>query len=381
MKKFLCFFLALALLSASGCRDDRKPVDQLSLVSFLSFGPAREPGNKYRVHIIRPLFEPTREKDAFITHSEGTGLFDALETIQRREIKLLVFGKVRTVSINEQLAVDGINPILRQLDNIADFSVRAYIIVNQGETEDIEAVNLAENRRTGFAVADTIQTARDKQLVPLRNFTDTMKLLASPYQELTLPLGAFDLAENEFGVGGTAVFRRDRMVGKLTQHETMIYSLLAETVNILSIVIPPAEIGNSDFIQLAFTVRHLRRDVRVHLEGNRPVLTVRLRPTVDLKDYVEKELEEPDRYWKNTVDSEQLARFDAIITKYLKKKTNELIAKAQQEFRSDIFGFGKAVKVQQNRYFNSVEWLDEFPDAKITVDVDVTIRQFEGFGP
>jgi|GEM_PF-3620605 len=381
MKKetLLCAIFPLLLLTA-GCKDDRRPVDELAIAANLTIVQAENPADGIRAQIVRPVFEPHRAADALITHGAGQDLVAAMHDIQSKEVKRVVLGKLRTVFLGLSLAEAGIYPILRQIDEIADFDARAHFAVYEGQLEDIENTLLPENTRIGLVFSDTFEMAREAQLIPSTNFAEIMKVLANPGKELVLPLVHIDAEGREFHIGGLAVFRGGRMVGRLGSREVAAYFLLSEPVNMLSVDIPAEELALPEYRRLSFTVRGLRRQARVRLEDGKPVIDVRLRLTVDLAVNLPEAIEASDKYQKRPLEKEQIDQFSQAIGLYVEKITQQLVDRAQQEFHSDLFGFGKAVRAQQNRYFQSVEWSEEFPAAEVSVDAAVTIRQFEAYG-
>ncbi len=65
------------------------------------------------------------------------------------------------------------------------------------------------------------------------------------------------------------------------------------------------------------------------------------------------------------------------IRAYNKKMCTNLVAKAQQQFKSDIFGFGRYVKLSflTNKDWENANWQEIFPGAGYDLKVFVKIRR------
>lgn len=83
---------------------------------------------------------------------------------------------------------------------------------------------------------------------------------------------------------------------------------------------------------------------------------------------------------QSRINYDSLARIDELnllLEKRIKTGVEKTIKKAQKEFESDIFGFGYKFA----GYFNTIQeweeynWHNDFPNAKVNVDVDFNIRR------
>ena len=62
---------------------------------------------------------------------------------------------------------------------------------------------------------------------------------------------------------------------------------------------------------------------------------------------------------------------------YIKKATENLVRRTQDEFKSDIFGFGLKARrlVLTQKQWEDLKWRELYPDATVNIEVDLKIRR------
>ena len=77
------------------------------------------------------------------------------------------------------------------------------------------------------------------------------------------------------------------------------------------------------------------------------------------------------------INSVTVKEMEKEINKVLKNDITDAIAKAQNEYRSDIFGFGEEVRRADRQYWkkHKYEWNDIFSEVPVHVEVKSNIRR------
>jgi len=174
--------------------------------------------------------------------------------------------------------------------------------------------------------------------------------------------------ENKAQFDGTAVFREDKMVGTLNGEETRYYLMLrGQFENGYLIMLDPLVAELQGVGLIVHQARSPKYVTRINEDGS---------VTIDVDLYLEADLaavlsginyESPDN--KPIIEE--------AFSEKIKEGCQKLIKRTQEEFKSDIFGFGQQVKghfwtMQPWREF---DWLNRYPEAQVNVTVHTRIRR------
>lgn len=165
---------------------------------------------------------------------------------------------------------------------------------------------------------------------------------------------------------GGAVFYGPTMVGELTGTEVRVLKMLTGELEraFYTIKDPLAP----DFV-VPLDVRPARKpEIKVNLEGDTPEVDVKIR-----LEGAELSIQSGIHY----EGPELKPVLEQAFAEEIKRQADDLIAKCQNDFKADIFGFGKIAV----RHFPTIKeweeyrWLEKFPQARVYTDVDFVIRR------
>lgn len=173
-------------------------------------------------------------------------------------------------------------------------------------------------------------------------------------------------SDTKRNVMGTAVFKGDKMVGELDGDETRVFLMVVNEFVKSNIDVPDPKDPNN----------LINFDVRM---AKHPTITSKIENGV-AHIHVVLDIEGNMYAVRSNVnypDPSLLPLAQNALKEYLQRLANETIKKCQYEYKSDIFGFGNYVvtnflTIQEWRQY---DWLNKFPDAKITTEVNVNIAR------
>lgn len=358
----------------TGCWDSR-PVDELDIITNITIDHAPTEGN-IRLNLISPNFEEDRDELTHKSTVEGTSIMAALSELQKRSSKVYVLGSVNNVLIGKSLSESGIKEILLELDHISEFEAQAVLAILDGTIEELESFKTPQQQRTGTLILSTIESSVKKQMIPESMLYQTMILYSLKGREMVFPLIRVG-DQNDAVIDGLAIFKEDKMVGKLNLSEGTPYLIFTlPSIDELIIHIPFEETEPYGVDKLSVVIRKKEVHIQTEVKGNVPIVNTEISLTVDEVDFIP--VNGKDASGKSAIIDKKSVRkgIESAISNYLKKQTKALFFKTQQKFESDIFGFGEKVRVQNNAYFKSVNWGDVYPKAKITCEYRVDLRRF-----
>lgn len=167
-----------------------------------------------------------------------------------------------------------------------------------------------------------------------------------------------ELEFNELGV-----FKRDKLVGFITQEETMGLLWVVQKTTSGNLTIPCS--GEENGI---ISINPLLTRTRII-----PVVTDKLRIKIEVR--AEYNLIEMTCPVDMTIDS--VNEINRKVEEYVKKHIEQTIERTRKEFDLDVFGFGEKVyrKYPQYWYENKDNWIEIYRDAEINITVQAQMRR------
>lgn len=172
--------------------------------------------------------------------------------------------------------------------------------------------------------------------------------------------------KNKAGLMGLAVFDGSKMVGELDGEETIMYLMLKGDFKYCSKTIPDPHIKDHFII---LNIRQSRHPIyRVKMINDKPDIYVKANLEADILSI---------QSGVNYESVEKIAELETHAETFLKNEMSKLLEKTAKEFKSDIFGFGKDVKMRFLTWdkWEDFKWLQKYEDARFNVDVDLKIRR------
>ena len=402
----ICLLIMITIL-ANGCWD-RRELESLGLVQALGLDLGTD---RKGVSVTTMIAIPSRlgseqgggagdKPGVFLVSMDAPSIYEAfnlINTTVNREVTLI---QNRLLIIGEELARLGAGRWIDNLIRSREMRRTLLIFVCKGKAAEILHVQPQLENKPSEYVNALVALSRRTGMYPTVTLNDFLKHYEAFAQENYLPLldkyrrkegpePETEPAENQAQSGGggsksgpggasqekeqddvrfigSAIFKKDKMVGTFDIYETQILLLLNNEFKEAMLTIEdPLKKGNYVVFKLLATA-----PVEIQYQRQKKVdqFKVRIKLEADLLsiqsqiDYTQPKLEE------------FLGR---VIAGELKNRVEKAIKKAQQEYDSDVFGFGKKVRstfITSPEYEN-YHWPDKFKDAQINVEVKVDLRR------
>ncbi|WBW99420.1 Ger(x)C family spore germination protein [Oceanirhabdus sp. W0125-5] len=269
--------------------------------------------------------------------------------------------------IDKKIAEEGIIPVIDLVDR--DVDVRSDMLVfvceekNAGDvfkkTKDLEEI-------ISYQIVKTVQSQELSGRflsTKLYEFVDelTREGISPTITNIYVGHTANDIVAK---TKGTHVFKGDKVVGLLDGEETLYLTFIKGNEK-LKTVFP---ISLSDETNVSLEMVGFSKKIKPYLVNDEINFDIKIDVNVLVSEIgggEEDYLSKPGRYEiKRTAE------------KLLERNINKLIYKAQNDLKSDIFGFGEILKKKQPEYWKKTKekWDAEFKLAKVNVDCEVHIR-------
>jgi spore germination protein KC len=370
MKKIRITLAALCFLSAtiplSGCWNYRE-ADKMGIVSGIAID---KEGATYFMTTEVVDFEMGKERrvGTKIITSEGETFFDAarksIKTIGNR----LYFSHAKILVISREIAEEGIVPIIDWVSRDAETRFTLQFLVSKESTaRDILEKPAGEAEILSYELNNMLRAQSSLSFAYVRQEYQFLQELAAEGISATLPTvylkpdGEQPVAE----ISGTAVFSEDRLVGFLDGEETKTLMFIKNKIK-----------GGL----LAGSVNADSADTKISLEILRNKTKIKPRQTesgitIDIRTKTNVALDEIGGS-ANLLNKEGLADIKETFEAGLEENIRSLVKKTQEEYGSDIFGFGKAVKMSMPGLWKQLgpEWNEIFKTVQIDVQAEISIK-------
>lgn len=274
----------------------------------------------------------------------------------------LAFGHTRIIVLSEDFARQGVQEYMDYLRRLPELRRLLWIAVSEGRAEAVIRARPALERVPALFLNDQIEDAVRTGRLPEVFWGEFLTRLSNKGEDTIAPLIRME-GPNKPALHGVAVFREDKMVGKLTPEEMVTYMQLRglrRASELLTLDLP--EGGRAD-------IRIFGRRANQRIWWKRGVLHVHHKLEME-SDLVSLSPE------LDSSDPQVLRLIERKASEMVTRRAQALVKKLQTEFQSDILGWGEQVRAQAPGAWKQVEdWRSVFSKAEFTCDTSVQLRR------
>ncbi|WP_242837076.1 Ger(x)C family spore germination protein [Dehalobacter restrictus] len=301
-----------------------------------------------------------------LIESDGNTIFDAVRNALKRSDKKLYYGDCKTVIISNELAHEGIAPVLDWLNRDSEPRITINLFISKEKTakEVIEQKSL-NDPITSYALSNI-----DKNNPKFLSKTASVQLYQANNmlgdEGISLILPALDIANNQNDkiteLGGTAVFKKDKLLGYLGSDESKYLVFIKNQVT-SGLLIINMESASPD---ISLEIIDSKTKVTPILTGKLPEMKIEIKTQVALSEM----------QTSADLDTESgIKKIEEKASATIEANIKQLITKVQREYDSDIFGFGSAIYKNDSDYWKKIkpQWDSLFQSLNIEVSAEMEI--------
>lgn len=386
-KRILCLILCIGIsLTLSGCYGREEP-KTLAIVLSSLYDIKDDGSYQVTAEIINPAAHggpsgPASGKNPTITAvSEGKSIPEAVKNVSE-SLEKTIFSRLNEVRFfSEEFAK-------KNMVSVMDFFTRDHLTDEYPLIVIIKDEDPKRIYSSMLGLSDTVGDYFESLSIQQPNtisrsvFIDTLEFIKDYYEDGKQPVaGVAELVECEdkpsektgadsqtsqgsednkkykIKYEGLAAFKDGKLVGYMDGIETRSYNLIMNKIKSANVSIPSGD----DFTVI--TIKNSKSDIKTTIKNDQIAIDVKIK--MDMSIIQEGGVIDISK-------SEPLKEVEDSINKKMKEEITASIKKAQTEFQSDIFGFGKAVHIQHPQKWEEIKesWDDYFAKASINVTVE-----------
>ncbi|OLN31837.1 Ger(x)C family spore germination protein [Desulfosporosinus metallidurans] len=372
-KRVIYLFLILGIpLFITGCWD-RKELEGRAIVTLVALDKGENNEIKFSVQIARTSDSQASsnggssggERSSVIMSSTGGTVFDAVRNLILKSGRKLYYPHNTAIILGNEIAREGILPVLDLFNRDAEMRPLTWVLVTPGEAADI------------LEAKSTLESLSAKQLdMMLKDFGASSKTVATTLLDIMKQL-AYDspgavLSNIELDpnnpkktllLNGAAVFKRDKLIGRLNPIETRGYLWSQGKVKSGIITIPCPDEENK---KISMEIKRADRKIESDISDGKLKFTI----TVNVESRLAEQACLPD-----LGNPEKLMELKKSQCEVIEKEIRSIVDKAQEKYDTDILGFGTELNRKFPQEWQKIKgnWAEEFPKAEVNIVVNSKI--------
>ncbi|MFC6040579.1 Ger(x)C family spore germination protein [Paenisporosarcina macmurdoensis] len=382
MKKRM-MILIISSLVLTGCWDKRE-LDELAITMAIGVDES-DVGYLVTAQVVVPLEVSIKGNtgNSPITQfrAEGETIFEAIRKLAKIVPREIYPGHLRMLVISDTVAEKGIGEIVDYFSRNWEMRSDFYVVVAKEMTaQEILNVSTAIETIPANSMFNMLNVAQETWSSTRGiHINDLISDIGSGGKEAVVTgievIGDEELGSSKKNVEtitpgarlrllDLGVFKEDKLVGWLTEEESIGYNKVTNQVK-SSVTTLSCPEGGTIAIEL----------IRAHSKIKAKIINGT--PEVEVKIKTEGNIAEVDCQL-DLMKVENITMLEKLYSEKVKEKMQKSITTLQKDFNADIFGFGEAVHRADAKVWKKLEpnWDQEFSELQVNIKVDAKITQF-----
>lgn len=362
MKKIKLILLILPIFLISGCSNYRE-LNDIAIVSALGIDKS-ENGYKMVVQVMNTKKEgqdtnSSGQQPKFTTYkTEGNTIQKMLRDTVLESPRRLYMSHMQLLIISEDLAKESINDILDWFARDSESRKQFYVLISRNDqTEEILNTLTAIETLNSKKIVNNVNT--DNRFLGVAEdttFENILSIYLNDKQEMLLPsiktIGPTNEGEENSNIEQSspdtkillapmAVFKNDKLVGYLTEEESIAMSFIK---NKIDTTIIEYKCNNEDYI--ASEIINSKTKLEVSSKGKNPELTIKINGSANINEI---------NCHYNLEDHQVINKVENMLNKKVEKMIKKSIKDINKKYNSDIYGFEDIFYKDDPKYYQKIK--------------------------
>ncbi|WP_147535343.1 Ger(x)C family spore germination protein [Bacillus marasmi] len=382
-----CMLILLIPFLLSGCWD-KIELNDIGIITGIAVEKGEKHKYKYTVSSVNAseLSKTTAMGNTSnITFSlEGNSISELARKMNVAMSRRLIYSHTRVLIIDKELAEEGIVGFLDFLERSGEFRNDFNILIAEGaKASDVLRMTYPIHRDPSLKLHSQLDALlEDWGGDPNVRLTDFIIAITSkginpvcavvtikgdPKKGKTVENNKSNQLDAILVINGLAIFKLDKLIGTLPIEDTRNY-LWTQDLKRTNITVECGEDENNkklyNDIQIVSSASNLsssfhkgKADLKVQITGEAKLLGTQCQePLKDLKTY---------------------KKYESDMNELIVESVTNMIKTVQEEYKTDVFGFGEYLNRKQHKAFEKIadDWEEYFTNASVKVESNLFIRR------
>lgn len=368
---FILFFSPLFL---SGCWD-RHELNDLVLVPAAAIDKKSDHTLELSVVVIVPKGDTSQQgagggggtgMQTFVRSGTGKTLAEAVSKLQELLPREIFWGICKVFIIDKELAEDGISSHLDFIMRYPQLREQTKIFISEGKGKDILSLMPPLERDISEVLRELTQLKIGMDV----NSKDLAEMLISDSGDLGIPLirilpsNSGDEKKTIGYISGTAIFKKDKMIGQIDDSVTRGVLWLRNEIKLSMVSLKPP--GADGYVSMKLLGGKTKLIPKI--ENGKWKMTVQV--------VTEDDIAQNNTNW-DAADPQVAKRMQKLLERKIEEKVELALNKVQKEMQADILGFADTFhrKYPKTWKREKYRWDAIFPDVEVSFDVRAYVRR------
>lgn len=368
VKRLLSSLLScVLLLGIIGCWNYTE-VDDMAIVAGVGIDKDQENGKMLLTAEMvdtKGGLEQNQPKFTMLSLS-GDTMFSIVRNMISMTGKKLFWSHARTIILSEEIAREGLIKAIDWYSRDTETRSDVYIFVSAEKTaRDILNLNKETEEIMSYELAQMMLDEKHTSSAPVVEIWDFIDKLETEGSHAIAPLIMIQEKNGKKSerVNGTAIFARDKMVGKLNGKETKSM-LFAKNAIKGGVLVLDNKSGKPTY---SLEIVSNKTKVKTKMVNGRLQIQIRTVTRTNLDEVMTTD---------DFSDTESKKILEKRASEALQNSILSVIQKVQKEYHADIFGFGEVVHEYMPKHWAQIKerWDEEFTNLDVKVSSKVVIE-------
>ncbi|WP_339317997.1 Ger(x)C family spore germination protein [Paenibacillus sp. FSL R10-2734] len=311
----------------------------------------------------------------------GNTVYEALRKITTISPRKIYISHLRILVLSEALAKEGIRDVLDFMSRDTEARNDYFIVVaKDAKAEDALKILTSLEKIPAVRLFSSLETS-EKKWAPTSTvtlgtlITELVSKGKNPVLTGVVINGNVDVGETpknvetvdsptELKYSGLAVFKEDKLIGWLNQEESKVYNYLTNKVkNTVSFINCPQ--GK----KISLEIFEAKSKIKGSMQNDKPEISI--------EQFIESDIGEVQCRNLELTNPKVITELEQIANQKLENSFETTIKKVQQEYKSDIFGFGEIIHRSNPQAWKKLRnnWDQTFVKLPVNVKMDIKIHQ------
>ncbi len=374
MRKRLLILFSLLIVSSlllTSCWNYRE-INQLNIVAGVAIDKAEDGDYLITMETVNMHESSGKESKmkSVLIETKGKTIIDAARNALNTNSPKFYWGHATIAIISQEVASEGIVGIIDFLSRDAEPRLSMDLLVSQKETakEILSAKTLTAVIKSS-EITDLMDDQKFLSKALQIQVHDFLKALsAEGMSAIATAITTTEInGEKVFDLSGTAVFKSDKLLGFLNSDETKSLDFVLDEIKGGVLVVKDGSEENDGDEYIALEIHDSSTKMKPIYSDNKLSIQIDIKTKVALAEYT----------GKSTFDDEEGRKaLKKAAEEQLKKEIESLIKKVQNDFNSDIFGFGNSVYQNLPNVWKKQgkDWNTLFKNLEVSVNPTIDIH-------
>ncbi len=310
-----------------------------------------------------------KEMSGELFQSKGRTIFDAVRDLIMKSGRRLYWAHAKIIIINKDIAEKGMIPAIDMIYRDAEMRGDMTLLISEDKTarEILEAEMEKLHMVHSFHIDDSMENedsiSKYHKVTVWRFIKDIYEEGISPTLPLIKLMKHGDIIVPE--AGGTGVFKGDKLVGTLDEHETKSFLFVIDELKGGVLVLEPSK--NNKSYKVALEILSNQTKAKPVFLNEKLTMKIDVNTNANIGEIGGE---------GNFIDDEGLEILKKEGEEVIKRDINEIIKKVQTEYHSDIFKFATIIKAEMPEVWKEIrdDWDEVFTNLNVEITVNLKIK-------